>query len=76
MKKYIENEVKVQEALVHPNIVQVVQYIDSEKAHIFVLEFCEMGSLSHILKKRGKLFGLKEGIEVVKQVCQGLVAIH
>jgi len=70
--------------LKHPNLVIQEKVVESNvfaKAandyYFMVLEFCDQGNLlTHQAKLKTKCFALKEALEILVQVMQGLRVIH
>jgi serine/threonine protein kinase len=71
----LEGELNLLQKLNHPNIVQYVGCIRSDKHLNIVLEFMENGSLFTILKKFGTFPETLTSVYIV-QVLQGLDYLH
>ncbi|KAJ1950728.1 Protein kinase of the Mitotic Exit Network [Linderina macrospora] len=68
-------EIDMLKSLRHPNIVKYVGYEQSENELSIVLEYCEGGSLQHLLRKFGKLPENLVGVYVA-QILEGLIYLH
>lgn len=53
--KLFEREVAVMKAMAHPHIVQLTEIFENGDHLFLVLELCELGSLSRVLKEMGPL---------------------
>ena len=67
------NEVKILSSFDHPNVVQYFDsFLDGHTLNI-VMEYCENGDLSQLLKRRGgNLLDEKEVVRMLTQMCLGL----
>ncbi|GAA5841123.1 hypothetical protein JCM11251_008023 [Rhodosporidiobolus azoricus] len=68
-------EIDLLKNLHHPNIVQYRGYARTDSALYIILEFCENGSLSAIIKKFGRIPESLVGLYTL-QVLQGLQYLH
>ncbi|GAA5871422.1 hypothetical protein JCM8547_002661 [Rhodosporidiobolus lusitaniae] len=71
----IMSEIDLLKCLHHPNIVQYRGYARTDSALYIVLEYCENGSLSAIIKKFGRIPEQLVGLYTL-QVLQGLQYLH
>ncbi|GAA5906712.1 hypothetical protein JCM6882_003280 [Rhodosporidiobolus microsporus] len=71
----IMSEIDLLKNLHHPNIVQYRGYARTDSALYIILEFCENGSLSAIIKKFGRIPESLVGLYTL-QVLQGLQYLH
>ncbi|MDX1569280.1 MAG: protein kinase [Xanthomonadales bacterium] len=68
-------EARVAAKLIHPNIVAVYDFSGAEGQSYIAMEYIEGQGLSEYLKERGQL-SPRESVNIVKQVCGALAAIH
>ncbi|KAK1832319.1 Serine/threonine-protein kinase ATG1 [Podospora conica] len=67
LKENLYGEIKILTSLRHPHIVALHDCVET-KAHInLIMEYCELGDLSHFIKKRGILNGHPGTQEVVRK---------
>ncbi|GAA6044474.1 hypothetical protein JCM8097_000899, partial [Rhodosporidiobolus ruineniae] len=71
----IMSEIDLLKNLHHPNIVQYRGYARTDSALYIVLEYCENGSLSALMKKFGRIPESLVGLYTL-QVLQGLQYLH
>ncbi|GAA5958813.1 hypothetical protein JCM10213_006249 [Rhodosporidiobolus nylandii] len=71
----IMSEIDLLKNLHHPNIVQYRGYARTDSALYIILEYCENGSLSAIIKKFGRIPESLVGLYTL-QVLQGLQYLH
>ncbi len=69
------NEARAIAALNNPHIVRVLSYDQEGIHHYIVLEFMDGGSLTDLIKKRGRLMPA-EAAWITQAVCDGLAAAH
>ncbi len=69
------NEARAIAALNNPHIVRVLSYDQEETHHYIILEFMDGGSLTDLIKKRGRLMPA-EAAWITQAVCDGLAAAH
>lgn len=62
-------------SLSHPNIVEVYDVGEDNGNYFIVMEYIEGRHLKELIKKRGKLT-LSEAIDIMSQVCDGIVTAH
>lgn len=67
LKENLYGEIKILTSLRHPHIVALHDCVET-KTHInLIMEFCELGDLSHFIKKRGIVAGHPATHEVVRK---------
>ncbi|KIY52431.1 Pkinase-domain-containing protein [Fistulina hepatica ATCC 64428] len=71
----IMSEISLLKNLNHPNIVKYKGFVKEREFLYIILEFCENGSLNHILKRFGK-FPENLVAVYISQVLEGLVYLH
>jgi tRNA A-37 threonylcarbamoyl transferase component Bud32 len=69
------NEARAIAALNNPHIVRVLSYDQEGTHHYIILEFMDGGSLTDLIKKRGRLMPA-EAAWITQAVCDGLAAAH
>ncbi|KAI9323873.1 kinase-like domain-containing protein [Dichotomocladium elegans] len=71
----ILKEVQIMRSVDHPNIVQLVEFIESEQQYFLVLELCEGGELFHQIVK---LTSFSEALarHVITQLAQAVRYLH
>ena len=68
-------EVRLARQVTHPNVTRVYDIVESD-GHLFLsMEFVDGEDLAAALKRRGR-FEAREGVELMRQICAGLAAIH
>ncbi len=70
-----KQEIILARDITHRNIVRMYDLGQSEGAKFVTMEFVEGETLSQVLKRRGKL-PVKEAVDIMRQVCDGLAAAH
>jgi serine/threonine protein kinase len=73
--KRFEREAKLLGRLSHPNVVDVIDYFESEGAYYIILEYIEGCSLKEILERQTKLPFLI-AVHVISQIARGLAHAH
>ena len=76
IKKYLNNELEIMKELNHPNVIRLVNIMNSTNHYYVIMEFCNGGSLSHCLKKYGRPFSLEIIQYFMRQILEGLKYIH
>ncbi|KAK8837596.1 hypothetical protein M9Y10_036127 [Tritrichomonas musculus] len=73
----LENEIKIQKLVNHPNVVKSDFSFSDALNHYFVLEYCPGGTIRNYLSNsRHFHLGEPEIRKIIKDVIQGLVYIH
>ena len=70
LEESLMNEMKVMKLLNHPNLVRCYDVLSSSNNHYFIMEYCAGGTLSHYLKKHGKL-PESEALTILIQILKG-----
>ena len=76
MKQRFLAEVKLTQMLDHPNLVKFDEYGEANGIFYFTMEFCDRGSVIHLMQKRGGKIGVKEATDIILQVLDGLHYAH
>ena len=73
--KLFEREVSVMKAIAHPHIVQLAEILENSDHLFLVLELCELGSLSRVLKEMGP-FPEQLARDVMRQLGEAISYMH
>ena len=68
-------EVRTSRQVAHPNVCRVYDIGEAEGRHFLTMEYVDGEDLSSLLRRIGKLPKAK-ALEVARQLCAGLAAIH
>ncbi|MBT8372929.1 MAG: serine/threonine protein kinase [Deltaproteobacteria bacterium] len=74
--KMFTREARVAALLQHPNIVQIFDYGEIEKAYFIAMEFIEGKNLGEILSKVGHGLPVDQTVFIITQICKGLDYSH
>jgi serine/threonine-protein kinase len=69
------NEVRLARQVSHPNVCRVYDVGEAEGQHFLTMEHVDGENLASLLRRIGRLPGDK-GVEVARQLCAGLAAVH
>ena len=76
-KKYLQYEIDVMKQLRnHPNIIKLIDLIQTPNHFYVIMEYCNGGSLSDCLEKYGKPFPIEIIQYLMRQIVEGLKYIH
>ena len=75
-KKYLINEISILKELNHPNIIRLIDFIQSSNHSNVIMEYCNGGSLSQILEQYGKPFPIEIIQYFMRQIVDGLKYIN
>ena len=76
MKERFLKEVELTKMFDHPNLVKFDDYGESNGIFYFTMEFCDRGSVVHLMEKRGGKLGIEEAVNIILQVLDGLHYAH
>jgi eukaryotic-like serine/threonine-protein kinase len=76
MKEMFLREVENTKMLNHPNLVQLKDYCFSGGAFFFTMEYCDRGSVIDLINKRSSKLPIKEAIDIIIQILDGLHYAH
>jgi eukaryotic-like serine/threonine-protein kinase len=76
MKDRFLKEVELTKMLDHPNLVKFDDYGEVNDIFYFTMEFCDRGSVVHLMEKRGGKLGIEEALDIILQVLDGLHYAH
>ncbi len=75
--KRFQREAKVGKVLAHSNIIQVIEYGESENGLLFMaMEFVEGETLRAELNKAGTPLPVKRAADILRQLCDALEVAH
>lgn len=71
----LKQEVRLARRISHPNVIRVHDLVEADGLRCLSMEFVPGMTLLQVLKQHGRL-GLAPGLQVAKQLCRGLAAVH
>jgi serine/threonine-protein kinase len=74
-EEVLKQETRLARMITHPNVVRVYDLGESEGSRFLTMEYVPGTTLSELLDRRGKL-DLAPGLQIAKQMCRGLAAVH
>ena len=74
--RYLEREVEILQMLNHQNVVKLKDIRATDNHYYLIFEFCNGGDLSSFRKKKGGLVREPTVRFVLKQIVEGLDAVH
>lgn len=75
MKEMFLREVENMKMLNHPNLVMIEDFGFSDGVFFFVMEYCNGGSVSDVIRQKGRLT-IKEATDIILQILDGLNHAH
>mmetsp|Transcript_25909 Transcript_25909/g.80510 ORF Transcript_25909/g.80510 Transcript_25909/m.80510 type:complete len:317 (-) Transcript_25909:42-992(-) len=66
----------MRECIGKPNIVQLVDFIDTGPMYYLVMEFCTGGNLENAAKAHSSILGEKQVLQVMDQLLQAVAYLH
>lgn len=60
----------------HPNVVQLRDYGYCEGTFFFTLEYCDGGSVIHLMQQRGRCLSIDVAVQIILQALDGLDYAH
>ena len=76
MKERFLREARNTKMLDHPNIVKFDDFGQTNDLFYFTMEYCDRGSVTDLMKKRGGKLAVKEATEIILQILDGLDYAH
>jgi len=76
MKERFLAEAERTKMLDHPNLVKFDDCGEANGIFYFTMEFCDRGSVVHLMEKRGGRLEVKEATDIILQVLDGLHYAH
>ena len=73
--KFIIRELDLLQVISHPNIIELLQIVETDKHCFMALEMAENGDLLSYLNSRGRL-PEEEARFIFNQICQGILYCH
>jgi serine/threonine-protein kinase len=71
----LKAEVRIARRITHNNVIRVHDLVEAGGLRCLSMEYVPGTTLLQVLKQHGKL-GLAPGLQVAKQLCRGLAAVH
>jgi serine/threonine-protein kinase len=71
----LKQETRLARSITHPNVVRVFDLGESEGTYFLTMEYVPGTTLTELLDRRGPL-DLAPGLQIAKQICRGLAAVH
>jgi serine/threonine-protein kinase len=71
----LRQETRLARMITHPNVVRVFDLGESEGTYFLTMEYVPGTTLTELLERRGPL-DLAPGLQIAKQICRGLAAVH
>ena len=71
----LKQEVRLARRISHPNVIRVHDLVEADGLRCLSMEFVPGTTLLEVLKQHGGL-RLAPGLQVAKQLCRGLTAVH
>jgi serine/threonine-protein kinase len=71
----LKQETRLARSITHPNVVRVFDLGESEGTYFLTMEYVPGTTLTELLERRGPL-DMAPGLQIAKQVCRGLAAVH
>jgi HAMP domain-containing protein len=71
----LRNEIKAARAITHPNVVRMHDLGEVDGVHFVSMEYVAGTTLRPLLGRSGRL-DLAPGLQIAKQLCRGLQAVH
>lgn len=76
MTERVKQEVSLHYRLSNPNVLQLIDASEDKNYVYLILEYCEKGDLSHLLKQRRAPFDEEETRSYMRQVVAGMTYLH
>ncbi len=77
MEKYIRNESETLKSINNLNTIRLIEHLENDVAHLFVMEYCDQGTLlDHLMKQGSNYFPERDILTIFSQILNGLHAIH
>ena len=71
----LKQETRLARMITHQNVVRVFDLGESEGTYFLTMEYVPGTTLTELLERRGPL-DLAPGLQIAKQICRGLAAVH
>ena len=72
----VRQEIKLARAITHPNVVRVHDLGETDGKGFLTMEFVTGTTLRQLLARSGGRLDLQPGLQIAKQICRGLKAVH
>jgi HAMP domain-containing protein/predicted Ser/Thr protein kinase len=74
-EQQLRREIKLARTITHPNVVRAYDFGEAEGVRFFTMEYVAGATLRELLDEGGRL-ALTPALQIAKQVCRGLGAVH
>ncbi len=71
----LRQEIRMARMITHPNVVRVHDLGEADSRRFLTMEYVAGTTLAELLDRHGRL-DLRPGLQIAKQVCRGLQAVH
>ena len=79
-RQYLENEINILKEMDHPNIIKLIEVVNTTKYYYLVMEYCNGGDLSkclaHYKNKNQKAFSEEVVQYLMRQIVSGICYLH
>jgi serine/threonine-protein kinase len=75
-EQLLRQEIKLARAITHPNVVRVHDLGEADGRGFLTMEFVTGTTLRQLLARSGGRLDLQPGLQIAKQICRGLQAVH
>ena len=74
-EQQLRREIKLSRTITHPNVVRAYDFGEADGVRFFTMEYVAGATLRELLDEGGRL-ALTPALQIAKQVCRGLGAVH
>lgn len=74
-EQQLRREIKLARTITHPNVIRAYDFGEADAVRFFTMEYVAGATLRELLDEGGRL-GLTPALQIAKQVCRGLGAVH
>jgi HAMP domain-containing protein len=74
-EQQLRREVKLARTITHPNVIRAYDFGEADGVRFFTMEYVAGATLRELLDDGGRL-ALTPALQIAKQVCRGLGAVH
>ena len=74
-EQQLRREIKLARTITHANVVRAYDFGEAEGVRFFTMEYVAGATLRELLSEGGRL-ALSPALQIAKQVCRGLSAVH
>jgi serine/threonine protein kinase len=77
LKRLLNTEVSIMNKIIHPNVMHLYDYLETDNNFYLVIKYCNKGDLCSYFKKyKIKFLKESEAIKVMKQIMNGFVELR